>query len=241
MKLLQTIVSSSGFRESDHNPLRVEALKQVLKVASSFSTDLLLLPGGYFAAEDERQSVSIVEEMDHLAKRSKVSLVFGIDLPASPSGKGTRHPVLPYFGSVCGLTTAGPWKQTSDTSTNADDVADEDVPSLARVVEVAGKQIGVLLCGELYSRWARRSFAELKLDLTVDLGHAGMGQGLIPAMKSFARYGGCAVAHSQHVSPPGNASLHFVNRRGTSQPVPISNCDYFGDDEFWIAWRLREV
>ena len=35
--------------------------------------------------------------------------------------------------------------------------------------------------------------------IVVDVGHAGMGQGLIPTMRSVAGEAGCPVAHSQHL------------------------------------------
>ena len=112
-------------------------------------------------------------------------MAFGVDLHADVKSKGQAIPKLPYHGALRGQVSAGPWKQTSDTSVNSWDVPDADVPAAGRVVEIGGKRVGVLLCGELFSERARQSFGELNLQLSVDLGHVGMGQGLIPAMKSL--------------------------------------------------------
>jgi len=53
VKYLQTLVSSIGFREIGHNTVRWQALTDLLKVAKDQGADLVVLPGGYFAAPDE--------------------------------------------------------------------------------------------------------------------------------------------------------------------------------------------
>ncbi len=240
MKYLQTLVSSIGFREITHNDVRWQALTDLLKVAKDQSAELVVLPGGYFTATDESELRRIVLDAASLALESETTLALGVDLHADAKSKGQTIAKLPYYGAVCGQVSSDPWKQTSDTNANAEEVADDDVPGKGRVVEIAGKRVGVLLCGELFSERARRSFGELNLQLSVDLGHVGMGQGLIPAMKSLVNYGSGTVVHSQHVASYGR-SLHLVGADGIQRSVPAADCEFIGDDEFWITWLSRNV
>lgn len=241
MKLLQTIVSGTGFREPDHNPRRLEVLDDLLAVARREATELLLLPAGYLTVTTEREVPGAVAEIARRAEAAGVPVAAGVDLPETKNGKNAQSPRLPYYGFVAGTVTGGPWQQSSSTSGNAADVAEEDVPGAGRVVTIAGRRVGLLICGELFSRWARQSFARLGLHLALDLGHYSMGTGVTPAMENIARNGGCAVAHTHHVAPHSGASLHFVRADGVRESVALSDCDWVGDDEFWAAWCVRTV
>ncbi len=79
---------------------------------------------------------------------------------------------------------------------------------------------------------------ELVPHLVLDVGHISMGTGVVPAMMSVANSAGCAVAHTQHV---WQGALHFVSAKGKQQSIPNDQLEYVGDDEFWIAWCVREV
>jgi len=241
MKLLQTIVSGTGFRVPDHNPTRLDVLRKLLEAVADKRADLLMLPGGYLTAPTERELPGMIAQLTERANGARITIAAGVDLPEPTSGKGGRSPRLPYFGFVCGAASAGPWLQTSSTSENAADVADEDVPGFARVVSVAGSRVGVLICGELFSWWARESLAKLERNLTVDLGHYSMGTGVTKAMENIARNGKCAVAHTHHVAPHSTGSLHFVRADGVRESVLLTECEWVGDDEFWISWCIRTI
>lgn len=251
MRLLQTIVAKTGFRTVPHNAQRLAALDQLLYLAHMTSVDLVLLPGGYLTAKDEIGVSELIADVERRASVAGTTLAFGVDFLTSSLGgkskgkgveeKGGRNACLPYFGAVCGRSNGGPWRQTSDDNCNAADVEEGDVPGATRVVDIAGRRVGVLICGELFSRRARKSVAELNLDLVIDLGHVSMGTGVTRAMENIARNGGCTVAHTQHVISTSNGGLHFVEADGERRSVPISDCEWFGDDDFWIAWRLREL
>jgi hypothetical protein len=68
-----------------------------------------------------------------------------------------------------------------------------------------------------------------------------MRTGVTRAMENIAVNGGCAVAHTHHVAPHSGGSLHFVRRDGVRESVPLAECESFGDDEFWAAWRVRTI
>ncbi|MCE9564498.1 MAG: hypothetical protein K8U57_20865 [Planctomycetes bacterium] len=241
MRLLQTIVSGTGFRKPEHNATRLDALRKLLEVAADKHADLLQLPGGYLTVRTERELPGAVAQLADIANAAKITIAAGIDLPESTKGEGARSPRLPYFGFICGTESGGSWRQTSSTSKNAADVAYEDVPGFGRVVSVAGSRVGVLICGELFSWWARESFATLNLNLAVDLGHYSMGTGVTKAMENIAHNGRCVVAHTHHVAPHSAGSLHFVRADGVRESVPLNECEWVGDDKFWIAWCIRTI
>jgi hypothetical protein len=241
MKLLQTIVSGCGFREPDHNPTRLELLDKLLAVATKEDANLVMLPCGYLTVGSEQEMSTEVVRLTDKATSAGVAVAVGIDLPETRAGKGGRSPRLPYFGLVCGAVSGGPWQQTSSTGENAADVAEENVPGKSRVVTVRGCRVGVLICGELFSWGARESFAGLALGLAIDLGHYGMGTGVTKAMENIARKGKCAVAHTHHVASWGSQSLHFVRSNAMRKSVPLADCHWLGDDDFWIAWCIRTI
>jgi hypothetical protein len=249
MKLMQTIASNANFRVPGHNPMRLALLDDLLAVAKSEKADLLMLPGGYLTVPTKAGVPGAIAEAARRANATKVAVIGGVDVkPRSPDskrpGKGGRSGHLPYFGFAVGLVQPRVldtrWRQTSSNREDAADVAEQDLPGTSRVVEVSGCHVGVLICGELFSRWARQSFAELGLDLVLDLGHLSMGMGVVPAMENIARNGTCAVAHTHHVSRHSNASLHFVSA-DVHEPVPLNDCEWVGDDDFWVVWCVREL
>ncbi len=241
VKLLQTIVSGTGFRVPEHNARRLELLDELLALAVRAAADLVMLPGGYLTVGSEAELPGAVAEFTRRIGSAKLTVAVGVDLPDTPQGKGGRSPHLPYYGFLTGWESGGPWKQTSSTGENAADVADADVPGGGRVVTVVGYRVGTLICGELFSWWAREAFSGLTLGLVLDLGHYGMGTGVTRAMENIARNGKCAVAHTHHVASWGNQSLHFVAPGGVRHSVPLTDCDWLGDDDFWIAWHIRTL
>jgi len=248
--MLQTLVSRTGFREPTSNVERLAMLDELLEVAVGERADLLVLPGGYLAAETEGRVASMVGEVERRAEASRVAVIGGVDVqhgghePKRP-GKSGRPTSLPYFAFAVGPvepSVAGTsWQQTSSTNANAGEVAEASVPGRGRVVTAAGSRVGTLICGELFSCRARQSFCELDLDLVLDLGHESMGTGVTKAMENIGRNGECAVAHSQHVAPWGNASLHFIRAGGLRESVLARQCRRLGSDDFWVAWTVRDI
>jgi len=253
MKFLQTLVSSTGFRDPAHNPDRLEVFDRLLAVVTEHDADLVVLPGGYLTVPAVQDVPGAIAELSRRADRAGIAVIGGVDV-ATPSAddpktaardaKRAATAALPYFGFASGRAAFGAdpgrrWQQSSSTSANAWDVPDPDVPGPDRVVVLGTTRIGVLICGELFSSRGRESMAGLGLSLVVDLGHVGMGTGVTPAMENIARNGGCAVAHAQHVGWGG--SHHFVAADGVRDSVPTDELRCVGDDEFWVAWYARTI
>ncbi len=251
MKLIQTLVSSQGFREQATNDVRTTLLRKLTLLCAGKGGRLLLIPAGYLTSGSEEGVTELVGEVRRIAGGAGVAVIGGVDVTGTASKrslsieKAVRECRLGYFGFAVGrgvLPADGSlWRQTSIDNVNADCVPEDAVPGGDRVVMIDGTRVAVLICGELFSWRARAGVGSTGAGLVVDVGHTGMGQGLIPAMKSVASQGRCPVAHSQHLKSWCGRSLHFVDSRGAQQSVAVDEDHVVEHGSLWSAWREREV
>jgi hypothetical protein len=255
MKIMQTVASSTGFRDNNHNPTRLQVLAELLTVATRESVELVILPGGYLTANREADLNPAIDEVARLANCHRLAVVGGLDVMSRPSGKQMSSPgkggltqdqqvaqgCLPYFGFALYRDQRSVWRQTSSSAANAETLEDRQFPSRNRLVDLGGRKVAVLICGELFNWRARQAMLELYPDIVVDLGHVSMGQGLIPAMRNLASMAGCPIAHSQHLASWYGRSIHWVDGQGVQDSVSTESSPFLGDDEFWISWCLRSI
>lgn len=251
MRFIHVVVSSVGFRDPESNPDRWALLDQLLALAGRRRAQLLVLPGGYLTAHDPPEMRRFIREVGRHVDRTGVAVIGGIDLDR-PQTKRTRNEdaavqngLLPFYGFATGPLTvqqprSHPWRQTSTTNRNAGFVADEDLPGAERVVVLRQTKVAVLICGELFSERARTAMSRLGVALAVDLGHSGMGNGLVPAMRRLALDGGCAVAHAQHVGST-TGGIHFVNSTGAQHSVALIANGLLRQGNLWAGWTMRDV
>ena len=147
---------------------------------------------------------------------------------------------LPFFGFAVGMTTLPPstrvWRQTSTTAADAVRLDEAGLPGpeargdgrhptggnpdLRRAVQSAG-------AGATRGRTAEPDR---------DLGHSGMGQGLIPAMRTLAVAAGCPVAHAQHLANWWGRLLHYVLATGEQPSSAVDPDAVLEGDRVWAAW-----
>jgi len=251
VRLIHVIVSRVGFRNPASNPDRWALLDQFLALAARLGARLLVLPGGFLAALDRTEMLRFINEVGQRADRAGFAVLGGIDLDWHESKRtrtddaAVQNRLLPFYGFAAGplmirQPASHPWRQTSTTNGNAWLIADEDVRAMERVVVVDELAIAVLICGELFSERARNAVSGLGVELAADLGHSGMGNGLIPAMTRVALYGHCAVAHAQHVVAT-TRSLHFVDREGGQHSAPAAANGLLRQEDLWAGWAVRDL
>lgn len=98
------------------------------------------------------------------------------------------------FAAAEGRLQAGPWYQRSARSSQQY-LSD----TTARVVELAGKRIGLLICGELYNHSLADSLRQAKPNLVANLCHVSMKR-FTKSLYRVADTVGKPVLHVQHVS-----------------------------------------
>ena len=166
MKLIQTLVSSQGFREQAMNHVRATLLGKLALLCAGKGGQLLLIPAGYLTAGSEEGVAELVGEVQRIAEGAGVAVIGGVDVIGTASTKRSlsiekaiRECRLGFFGFAAGrgvLPTDGyVWRQTSINNVNADCVPEDAVPGADRVVMINGTRVAVLICGELFSWRAR--------------------------------------------------------------------------------------
>lgn len=245
MKLMQTIVASTGFRDPAHNDRRLAVLDDLLATARGDGVNLILLPGGYLSVRHEPDISAAMYEVRVRAHTAGVAVIGGVDGPnRQDAGEDEliRAGRLPFFGFAVGLVrpeVAGTlWRQATTRNYHPEWLPDDRVPGGERIVTCGESRVGVLLCGELSNWRTRELFKDSEPELVVVAGHIGMGQGLTPGMNRWNADLGCAVAHAQHVRSWG-ASHHFIAADSTRTSTATDENRYVGNDEFWVAWQLR--
>ena len=69
MKIVQTVVSSQGFRDQAANPTRVALLGELARLCARKCGRLLLIPAGFLTADSEKGVPALVEEVRRIAER----------------------------------------------------------------------------------------------------------------------------------------------------------------------------
>ena len=250
MKFVQTVVSSQGFRDQASNPDRLALLADLTRLCAREGGRLLLIPAGFLTAGSEEGVHALVEQVRRVAEAAGVAVIGGVDVDGAASKgsltmeKAVQEGRLGYFGFATGsgVTPADGalWRQTSITSAHADLVPDDAVPGAGRVVKIGRIRVAVLICGELFSWRARCGVSHIKAKLIVDIGHSGMGMGLIPAMLSVANESRCPVAHSQHLRHY-RGGLHFIDSQGKQHSGAVDEAPVIHHGALWAAWAVRTV
>ncbi|MCY1075995.1 hypothetical protein [Archangium lansingense] len=243
MRVLQTLMSKEGFRDSTHNDLRFRALKALLVIAKTTECHLLQLPMGFLFATDEADRDQL---LGRVVGEARGAVVGGIDVGAASKRNVTKSEVLarrlPYFGFVAtgGGQLSGPWRQTSTTNSNYD--PQQAFPSRERTVAVAGVEVSVLLCGEIFNPEAAKAIGKMRPSVVFAPGHASMGMGLIPALQRIHESTNCPVLHSHHVA---NAeTIHAIAANGEQDSQSVNaNWQYEPKPTgpFWYGWAVRKV
>jgi hypothetical protein len=247
MRVLQTAVSTQGFRQPGSNSDKTKLLEDLAAEAQRRKCSLLLVPAGFWCVNTPAGWAQLVATARRIAKKRKIAIVGGIDVGRS-LGKGgitktmVQQRAIPYFGFAVDSKgkTHGPgglWRQISSTSKNAVHVP--LVNSAARPINVAGWRVAVVLCGEMHSPYVRVVMGALRPDLVVVAGHAGLGQGLVPSLTAMNGVTGAAVVHSQHLS--SYARMHMVSSSGASKPVKTGSSLITSSSPIWAAATVRRI
>jgi hypothetical protein len=106
-----------------------------------------------------------------------------------------------------------------------------------RTVKIGGKDVGVLLCGEVYNKDLRPALHELKPNVVVDLGHISMGRKFTCTLVNVANAVGCNVYHTQHVALGSReASKWMSTPKRASWKTDYDWASYVDDDRNDALW-----
>jgi hypothetical protein len=248
MKVLQTLVSKYGYRDWRGTTERLKIVATLLGEAAQRGCGHVILPAGFLQARRSDDVVVLRDAIVSLVQqRVGVGVMLGIDerrvTKATLDHLVQRKRLLPFWGVVVepGGARVHMWQQQSFQSRHGTQENAVAIPD--RTVDVHGKKVLALLCGEMFNRHLRAGLAGRGLDLIVDAGHDGLGTGLIPTLRSLARSAGCPALYSQHVGSTSRG-LHMVLADLDLSQASISASNHVllsGPRIPWVSVVEREI
>ncbi|TMQ13963.1 MAG: hypothetical protein E6J91_16660 [Deltaproteobacteria bacterium] len=253
MKLATVIVGTDAerFGRVGANPERLALANQIARFVENEGAALCVMPAGYLTATSGRPT-AIRSSAAQLASIFAVDLVAGIDAGHTTIGAMRRGAAevgarvarprggWPFWGmfsrsgrvgSVFQQRTVYPGEETDDVE--------------ARVMDVASRRVGLLICGEVYNPALAASLGDERPDFAVDIGHRSMGRGFTSTLRNAAAAAGCRVFHAQHVAWRSRGACMWT---GTSRRAWAETaCDWAsykaGDDRdaLWAEVKLWEL
>lgn len=227
MQALQVLVDRERFRQVRANAPKLNTLEHLLREAASANprVDLVVLPAGYLTAAT-KQAVSVcVAAVGKLAKQHGVAVVFGVDLPRAKGNGDDRARArrvatgrIPYWGFALDKSgaTLGQWRQQSIRS--GDVRIAPPLNARQRLVQIAGRSVAVMVCGEIFNARYRDQMRAENFDVVIDIGHESMSTGVVPALMNIVDGRNRWALHSHHVKV-GSAQAHAIEPGGQNAGV----------------------
>lgn len=257
MKTLQTYFSSAGFRDVESNDLRFNMIRKLVELSKRKNADLLILPGGVLTVNSIAQMNNFIDSLSRLSSKYGITIIGGIDVARNKyksllnkssitNDDLVKKGKLPYYSFAVSDDVKKSddkyWRQISTNSRNA--LLTDNIGG--RTFLLNGYKIGLFLCGEIFSNLARKKIGAENPDIIIDIGHKGMGQGLIPAMRSASSHcdkntKNAFVLHSQHLSDWNGRSAHSVSGNGQQLSKKLKPKNILYKNDFWASYEAREI
>lgn len=195
MSRLCTIVASErDFRRPRSNSARVRCGSLLLGWAKKQGASLVAFPAGYLCtAEESTEGVlAVAAPLLEDAQDKQLGIIVGVDTrdhtktDKKISDGSIKDGTLPFFAVVWapGLTEPRVWRQRSTTSTNWRDAPDNERHDV-RTLQVDGRKVAVVLCGEAFSQDVRADVEAARPDVAVIIAHTAAGSRHGHALKAF--------------------------------------------------------
>lgn len=245
MRVLLIAASTDGYRNPAANLRRTHALLRALERAPA--ARLVIVPAGYWTARRDREVNDVICDVMHAVFDAigtrPLTLLGGVDSLPTPSAdripslvKRGRLP-FEYFALNAG-DAAGPWRQISTTSETAPLARAATLDTLTeRLLDVDGRRVLPLLCGEMHNPTVRAHAAITGASLVAILGHAGLGQGLVPTLSAVHAITAAPILHTQHLAPRSSGQHHWIDRHGTARHADLSPIAKPDHPNLWISAR----
>lgn len=246
MKIAATIIGTDDerFRHVTANNERI-ALAKRIATATRGKADLVLLPAGFLAAGEVNEINARARELAAIFPHC--GLLAGVDLERAQLDKSGRYASKSRTASKASKNTVkeyGFWGFAADggkvlelwqqRSVRPGDPIED---TSGRMLKLGGKQVGVLLCGEIYNKNLRPALHDLKPNVVVDLGHMSMGRKFTYTLVNVANAVGCNVYHTQHVVLGSRgASKWMSTRKQASWKTDYDWASYIDNDQNGALW-----
>ena len=188
MRILQTVVSSCGFRNIRHNQRRIDAAQRILAEASQLACSAVVLPAGFLHSRTDGERNQLASSMRQLAATTGVSVLFGID-----QGRVNKA----HLGLACraGLCRSSVMRWTAveyftdhgDSSHLAPALGQQQTLSMSEQERLTLEfQYSSCFAGKSSITPSKPIKPERIVPLVIDLGHKSLGMGLLAATEHVA-------------------------------------------------------
>jgi len=210
------IIYDNWIRDMRNVDERLKLLKEIISKGNKIDpiVDLLVLPAGYIMCKKVTDCQNNANKLIQSLPKHHPDLIFGIDCRRTDTDyEKSRTDSPPYFAYKFS-SKKKEYKNKDDyirqQGTGSDSKVEKlKIDSSKRCLNVKGKKIGIIVCGEMTSRVKGEKYqprlpvylvGEKKLDLIVDIAHADrlikpLPRSWYPAMKATGKP--CVL--SQHI------------------------------------------
>lgn len=223
MRVMQTVVSTEGYRFSRKNAARFALLDALLAKAGAEKCDLLVLPAGFLRARNPLVVYDLVAKIALSARQ--IAILGGIDVNCPAKSDLTLHirrgGDLPYWGfAVVPGQTQRHWTQQSITRASA--TLHNAVNIQSRSLVINGMNVLPLTCGEIYNGYTRNSIPSGNFGLIAVSGHCDIRRQRAYTLGNLQAATGSAVLLSQHVKGSGG-HFAFVDASGNDAAARLQS------------------
>ena len=214
MKVVSTVVGRKSPENPKCNTYRYMTGYHALSNADSFSADLIVLPGGFFTAQDDKTRRDVAEHFAAEAKSVGIAVVFGVDEMSTTSVKGQT---LPYYGYAWSPSEGKLhcWQQRSTNNQDQWFASEADCEEQRQLI-VGTENVGVLMCGEIFNERIRNYLSKNQPipKLAVVVAHIGRGFRVFQGMKKLAELGIASVC-SVHAQSKNAMKYCYLPNKGS--------------------------
>ena len=192
MKIATSTVSLEGFSDQSSNDRRIKNLRESLDCLKKQDVNLFCLPAGYLFSNDSNYINKLADKIFDIANEYKIAIVVGIDIHYKDLSKDWAEDIknynLPFFATAS-IPQNGKkyiWRQRSINSKDQMFASDK-ICSDVRTLFINEKNIGILLCGEIFNERMRESLISKGIKIVIDIAHISTGFRVHAAMKVLAK------------------------------------------------------
>ena len=180
LRLCTTVVRAELKSSED----RIAAAKALIDAPPNGS-QLIVLPAGFLRAPNEEVALQAAQDLVEVARKKRVAVIVGVHGGKQGSVKhGTLQSYLMCWAP--GMSRPCTWRQRSETSADAGDAPPELFVE-TRLLNVAGRNVAPIACGEVFSPIVREDVAKLKPHVAVLAAHQASGARHWAAQRCLAK------------------------------------------------------
>lgn len=199
--IVTVFASNVGLRDAQYNQQRLQLAVEIAVASQALGANLVVLPAGYMFAANEPDARALAMQLGEVFFQVDAAVIGGIDIHWDGPLNRARieSGALPFFVFAAEAQQALVYweRQRSFTADNARFVPAHDLQR-SSVAHVAGMDVGILACGELFNEGIRDALVQEAPALIANPAHFAMVRGVNVRYRELAQATGTWVLNAQH-------------------------------------------